>query len=194
MKKITNKDIYLRLHEKQTYINDILYVTKFFKDNKELKIPLLKKIKVNLSFKNIAFNKKRITPLLIILETLFSQYTYLQRSHKSILNLNIKKNDFVSCKIDLNKNNMYNFLDTLITYLPSLEKNKYIFLKNLKYNILNDYNIKLNNIYKFNQLKNLQNVLIQDINISIYFETFFYQEKIFLLSSLNQKLLKNINA
>nr|YP_009688824.1 ribosomal protein L5 [Cafileria marina]QEF30248.1 ribosomal protein L5 [Cafileria marina] len=186
--------MYLRLHEKQIYINDILYITKFFKDNKESKIPLLKKIKVNLSFKNIAFNKKRITPLLIILETLFSQYTYLQKSHKSILNLNIKKNDFVSCKIDLNKNNMYNFLDTLITYLPSLEKNKYIFLKNIKYNILNDYNIKLNNIYKFNQLKNLQNVLIQDINISIYFETFFYQEKIFLLSSLNQKLLKNINA
>ena len=146
-------------------------------------------MQIDLSFKNIGFNKKRITPLLIILEVLTSQYVYLQKSYKAILNLNIKKNAFIACKINLTKKNMYNFLNTLITYLPNLERKKYIYFKKVKYNILNDYNIKLNNIYKINKLKNLQSIFIQSFNINIYFTTSFYQEKIFLLSSLNQRLI-----
>jgi ribosomal protein L5 len=61
------------------------------------------------------------------------------KSKKNIIYLNIKKNTFVGCKVTLRENNIYEFLDTMLLYLPQLENIDLIKQQELNKNKFNNF-------------------------------------------------------
>jgi ribosomal protein L5 len=135
---LNNQLSYNRLYEKKIDVNDLCFITKFIKNNRQVNLKA-NKFLLNFSFKEINFNKKRVAPFLLILEILSNQRNTAMKSKKNIIYLNIKKNTFVGCKVTLRENNIYEFLDTMLLYLPQLENIDLIKQQELNKNKFNNF-------------------------------------------------------
>lgn len=135
---LNNQLSYNRLYEKKIDVNDLCFITKFIKNNRQINLKA-NKFLLNFSFKEINFNKKRVAPFLLILEILSNQRNTAMKSKKNIIYLNIKKNTFVGCKVTLRENNIYEFLDTMLLYLPQLENIDLIKQQELNKNKFNNF-------------------------------------------------------
>lgn len=175
---------YNRFHEKKIDVNDLCFITKFMKFQHN-KVAQINKIILNFSFKTIAFNKKRIALFLFILELLANRPNTTVKAKKHIIYLNIKKNSFVGCKITLRQKDCYDFIDTLILYLPRIEKTNLIKNHDVEKNKFNNFSFWLTQLFKFYSLQNLQNDFVQNLHITFVFNSWFKEEKVFLLTSNN---------
>lgn len=135
---LNNQLSYNRLYEKKIDVNDLCFITKFIKNNRQINLKA-NKFLLNFSFKEINFNKKRVAPFLLILEILSNQRNTAMKSKKNIIYLNIKKNTFVGCKVTLRENHIYEFLDTMLLYLPQLENIDLIKQQELNKNKFNNF-------------------------------------------------------
>lgn len=133
-----NQIFYNRFHEKKIDVSDLCFITKFLKTEKE-ELAKINKIILNFSFKTIAFNKKRIAMFLFILELLANRQNTAVKAKKQIIYLNIKRNTFVGCKVTLRRKDCYEFLDTLILYLPRLEKSNFFKKTDIEKNKFNNF-------------------------------------------------------
>lgn len=175
---------YKRFYEKKIDVNDLCFITKFIKNTRHFDVRA-SKILLNFSFKEINFNKKRVAPFLLIIEILSNQRNVTVKSKKNIIYLNIKKNTFVGCKVTLRKNNIYDFLDTISLYLPQLETNSIVHYNDLKKNKFNNFAFWLHQLFKFYQVKNLQQEFVQFLRVIVIFNSWFFEEKSFFFSSNN---------
>lgn len=125
----------------------------------------IKKICINISFKNIFFEKNKLIDSVLFLKLITNQKNKITKTGKKNIFLKIKKNSIIGCKITLRKNNLIIFLEKIIIFiLPEL--NNIIINKKGKNNI----NFKFSNILDFIEFKKefikCQNV--PSINISIH--------------------------
>lgn len=181
---LNNQLSYNRLYEKKIDVNDLCFITKFIKNNRQVNLKA-NKFLLNFSFKEINFNKKRVAPFLLILEILSNQRNTAMKSKKNIIYLNIKKNTFVGCKVTLRENNIYEFLDTMLLYLPQLENIDLIKQQELNKNKFNNFSFWLNQLFKFYQLKNLQQDFVQRLKVVVVFNSWLSEEKSFFFTSNN---------
>lgn len=113
-------------HYKQTICKDFLY-KKNFKNIFE--IPKIQKIVLNITYKNIINDKKSIIPGLLSLELICNQKLKWTSAHKSIASFKLRKNQIIGCKVDLRNENMYSFVEKLVTIvLPRIREFKGISL------------------------------------------------------------------
>lgn len=187
-RKLNNQLSYNRLYEKKINVNDLCFITKFIKNNRQINLKA-NKLLLNFSFKEINFNKKRVAPFLLILEILSNQRNTAMKSKKNIIYLNIKKNTFVGCKVTLRENNIYEFLDTMLLYLPQLENIDLIKQQELNKNKFNNFSFWLNQLFKFYQLKNLQQDFVQRLKVIVVFNSWLSEEKSFFFTSNNIPIL-----
>ena len=174
-----------RLHEKKLNITNLLFLTKFLKVKTNLTDNTILKIILNFSFRYINFNKKRITPFLLVLELLVNQKAFLTRSRKPILYLNIRQNALVGCKLTLRKKPIYKFLDNLVVFLPYLTDDKNLMDKLNKKTKSNFIIINWNNLFKISTLQNLSLDVLTNLSGNFIFKTWFIEEKVFVLLSNN---------
>jgi large subunit ribosomal protein L5 len=110
-----------------------------------------------------------ILPCLLALELIGFQKSFITRSKKSIIVLKIRKGMPIGCKITLRGNQMYTFLDILITQiLPKIQQfegfknTKFINEKTLSFHIKDNFIFPLieSNFERFQNLPSL-NITIQ---------------------------------
>jgi len=171
-----------RIKEKQNNSLNLFLNTKFIKLKKLKNTEKLNTIIVNTTFENINFNKKRISLFLVLLETICLQKTYKNIARKPLIFLNIKKNSFIGCKITLRDKNLYNFLDSLILFLPQVN-----YRLNTKFLNKNDtsFNFILSQILNFHEFFNIKQNILHKINLNFLFSSWLLEEKLFILTGLN---------
>ena len=101
---------------KELYDNEVLpkLMEKFGFKNK-LAVPKLQKIVVNMGVGSAHENKKLLETLAKQLGQLTGQKPVITKARKSIAGFKIREGYPVGCKVTLRKNNMYFFLDKLIS-------------------------------------------------------------------------------
>lgn len=110
-----------RFHTHFKHISSYDLITKGNYTN-SFQIPTLKTVTINISSIHLANEKKNIIPFLLVLELITGQQGKLTMSKKNKIHLKIKKGMVVGCKVTLNKNNSYEFLDTLTTLILPAQK------------------------------------------------------------------------
>lgn len=171
-----------RISEKKNNFIDLFLHTKFIKLKKLKNTEKLNSIILTTTFENINFNKKRISLFLVLLETICLQKTYKNISRKPLIFLNIKKGSFIGCKITLRNQNLYNFLDSLILFLPQVN-----YRLNTKFLNKNDisFNFMLTQIINFHEFFNIKQNILNKINLNFLFSSWLLEEKLFILTGLN---------
>ena len=164
------------------------FLTKFNILN-NLAQPVLNKIVLNFSFKNIAFNEKKVIPFFLALELITGQKGAVTIAKKPILMLKIQKGMLVGCKVTLRKKQIYRFLDYLLLALPRSEKFKGIFFNKIKNSNKNTFLINLYDLFIFYQLESELDHNIQQLQITYVFNTNIIEKKVFLLSSYKLPIL-----
>ncbi len=111
------KSIYLNryyTHYKNTISSDLI-----LKQNLKniFEIPKLEKIILNTSSKNIASDRKNIIINLLSLELISGKKPKWTRAHKSVSNFKLRENQIIGCKLDLKHNDMFTFLEKLVTVI-----------------------------------------------------------------------------
>lgn len=175
-------------HYKQIASYDL--ITKFNYKN-SFQIPQIKKISINLSSTNLAFEKKKIIPFLLVLELISGQKGGLTFSKKNKIHLKIKQGMVVGCKVTLNKLKSHVFLENLILFvLPNINNFKGFSL-NKKSPL--ELSFKINNILNFMELQNefLHFSNIPPLNITIQTDSSNIEDTKILLNSFNFPIKKN---
>jgi large subunit ribosomal protein L5 len=149
---------------KNHYQNVIVYdlITKLHYQN-VFEIIKISKIYLNIGFKNANIEKKKLINLIVLLKLITNQNSSLTRSKKDNIFFKIKKGSIVGCKVTLQKDNIYLFLEKfLIFILPNI--------KNLQINSKNILNFQILNILDFFELKTefLKFNKISSIDVSIH--------------------------
>ena len=81
-------------------------------------IPQCIVIALNFGFKEINFEKKYMVLYFFLLEIFTAQKCIITNSSKNLISFKIKKGSVTGCKVSLQNENLYNFLDTLLLGLP----------------------------------------------------------------------------
>jgi len=79
------------------------------------------KIVLNIGFKAIKFEKKRMVLHFLLLELLTSQKCVITVSKKNLIAFKIKKGSVTGCKVTLRAEHLQLFFDTLLLALPRSE-------------------------------------------------------------------------
>lgn len=177
----------LNNHVKQIVSYDL--ITKFNYTN-SFQIPSMTNITINMSSVDLAFEKKRIIPLLLVLELITGQKGCITLSKKNKIHLKIKKGMVVGCKVSLNKKNSYQFIENLITLVLPYVKNFKGYTFNHKSPSVISFTIE--NILNFPELQNefLHFSNLPPINISINLNSSTIEESELFLSSFNFPIKK----
>lgn len=130
------------------------------------------KICLNLGFKDINLNKKKLIKFMLFLKLISNQKIKITNSKKNNIFLKIKKNSIIGCKIVLRKENMYIFLEKLILFIIQ-NLNIKVNIKNK--NILNFQIINFIDFIEF-QKEFLKIKELPPLNISIHTNTKNYKE------------------
>jgi ribosomal protein L5 len=123
----------------------------------------IKKIYININFKNIFLEKNKIINSILFLKLLLNKKIKINKLKKNNIFLKIKKNTIIDCKTILYKKTLFFFLEKFILFiLPEINK-----IKLKKKNIIN---FKFNNILDFIEFKTefIKFKNIPAINISLY--------------------------
>ena len=101
-------------HYKETIAYDLL-----LKQNigNFLEIAQLEKIILNTTSKIIVSDKKNIIPGLIALQLVSGQHQKITSAEKSIAGFKLRENQVIGCKVTLRGEQMFNFLEKLITII-----------------------------------------------------------------------------
>ena len=156
--------------------------------NNLYEIPIIKKITIQSTSKHIVDNKKHILSLIYALKLITGQKPLLIKSKKSIASFKIREGMIIGVKVILRKENLYNFLDNLITLV--LPKNKIIKKININKKKL-AFNLGIDDIKKFNEIE-YNSFLFKKfygLNINIDFDKKVLKKEILLLSSLKVPLI-----
>lgn len=178
----------------KTYSKEIIeldYITKFnlINNHRQGKI---KEIVLNFSFKNIDFNKKKVIPFFMTLELITGQKCKITRSSQPVMALKLRKGAMVGCKVTLQKDNLYKFLDYLLLALPRSENFKGILIKKVKKSNNNTFSFNLEDLFTFYQAELDLNPIIQYLDVTFIMNTFSFEEKLFLLSSYKFPLINRL--
>jgi large subunit ribosomal protein L5 len=157
---------------KEHYNNVVLYdlITKFNYNN-VFEISKILKISLNVGVKNASnINRKKISTLITLLESISGLSSKPTISKKNKIILKIKKGDITGCKITLRNNDLYFFLNKLLLFiLPNNKKYKGFFLNkknknNFSFNIQNFLNfLELEKeFFKFKDISYINTTLISN--------------------------------
>ena len=144
-------------------------------------IPKITKICLNIGFKDVNIEKKKLINIILLLKLITNQKPLITKSKKNNIFLKIKKNDIIGCKMTLRKKNIFIFLEKILIFvLPNLKKINFNF-KNK--NILN---FQIKNILYFFEFKNefLKFKNIPPIDVSIHTNVKNNNELFLLLNSV----------
>ena len=184
MKELVN----LRFLDNEYNSTQLEFLTKFNVTN-NLSQPKLNKIVLNFSFKDIAFNEKKVIPFFLALELITGQKSAVTVAKKPVLVLKVHKGTLTGCKVTLRKKQLFKFLDHLALALPRSEKFKGIFLDKIKKSNSNTFSINLYDLFIFYQLESELDPNVQQLQIVFVFNTKLIEEKVFLLSSYKLPIL-----
>lgn len=168
--------------EKLNYNDKLYFITKFNQTNL-ISNSSLTKIIAHFSFKAINFDKKKSLLFLLLLELITNQKCCITRSKKNIIVMKIRTGSLTGCKVTLRKNNLYRFIDSIILSLPRLEDLSFLSLKKNRYIKGKTISFKFIDLFSFYQIEKLMVSYINKLELNWVFNTFIWQEKIFLLMS-----------
>ena len=86
-----------------------------FKYNNVMEVPRLEKIVVNMGVGDGAANSKLLEAAVADLEAITGQKAVITKAKKAIAGFKIREGQGIGCKVTLRGENMYNFLDKLIS-------------------------------------------------------------------------------
>jgi len=174
----------LRFKENRDYTQPLHSATIFPYENIHT-FGALNKIILNLSLKEVDFNKKKALPFFLAMELLTNQKCVATLSSKNVLTWKLRKGALVGCKVTLRAHNLYEFIDNLNLTLPRMEKFKGIALQMLTKKPTNSFSLTLTELILFYpiELGLGINTEVKKIEINFLFKNFSIQEKIFLLTT-----------
>jgi len=157
--------------------------------NNIFKIPIINKIVLNIGLKNSNMEKKKMISIVLLLRLIVNQHILNTKSKKNNIIFKIKKGDIMGCKVTLQKQNVYIFLEKLIIFiLPNIKDFKGIYINKKSSNILN---LKIKNILNFFELEKefLKFQNLPFIDISIHTTSKSYNYLYVLLNQFNIPLI-----
>lgn len=157
-----------RIETKKQNISDLFFITKFLKFKNKHNLTVIDRLILSITFENINFNKKRISLFLILIEMLTLQKIQKNLSRKVYVYLNLRKNSFIGCKINLRKKNLENFIDDLVLFLPLLKtrlSTKLLASNNFSFNFV------LSQLINLYQMTNIKQNYVNKINLTFIFSS-----------------------
>ena len=101
---------------KERYIKEIVPSLKAKYNYKSvMEVPKLSKIVVNIGVGDATGNSKLLDAALAELELITGQKPVVTKARKSIAGFHVREGQSIGCKVTLRGENMYNFLDKLVT-------------------------------------------------------------------------------
>ena len=179
----------IRAQENFLGITQLESLTKFNYKNQLSQIKI-KKISLYFNFKYINYKEKKIFSFFLTLELLSNQKCFIIFSKKANIQLNIKKDSILGCKVTLRAINMYLFLDHLFFALLKYDKFIGLLFNKLLNNITNNFIFNIKDLFIFFQLEMELNPIIKYLQLSLDFNTNSIEHKIFLLNSFNIPVFK----
>lgn len=116
-------------------------------------IPKIEKIILNTSSNRIIADKKHIIPALISLEIISGQKLKYTSAEKSIASFKLRKNQIIGCKVNLQNQFMFDFLEKVVTIiLPKIREFSGINMNS--FNCYGNLTLGLKEILSFPELEN----------------------------------------
>ena len=101
---------------KEKYLKEIVPSLKSKYNYKSvMEVPKLEKIVVNIGVGDATTNSKLLDAALADLEQITGQKPVVTKARKSIAGFHVREGQSIGCKVTLRGENMYNFLDKLVT-------------------------------------------------------------------------------
>lgn len=101
---------------KEKYINEIVpSLIKKHNYTTMMEVPKLEKIVINMGIGDATTNSKLLEAGMKDLELITGQKPVLTKSRKSIAGFKLREGQSIGCKVTLRGNNMYNFMDKLVS-------------------------------------------------------------------------------
>ena len=101
---------------KERYVNEIVpSLIKKHNYTTIMEVPKLEKIVINMGVGDATTNSKLIEAAVKDLELISGQKPVVTRARKSIAGFKLREGQAIGCKVTLRGNNMYNFMDKLVS-------------------------------------------------------------------------------
>jgi len=101
---------------KEKYLKEIVpSLQKKYNYKSVMQVPKLEKIVVNIGVGDATTNSKLLDAAVADLELITGQKPVVTKARKSIAGFHVREGQSIGCKVTLRGENMYNFLDKLIT-------------------------------------------------------------------------------
>ena len=101
---------------KEKYVNEIVpSLIKKHNYTTIMEVPKLEKIVINMGVGDATSNSKLIEAAVKDLELISGQKPVVTRARKSIAGFKLREGQAIGCKVTLRGNNMYNFMDKLVS-------------------------------------------------------------------------------
>ncbi len=101
---------------KEKYLNEVVPSLKQKHDYKSImEIPKLEKIVINMGVGDATSNSKLLEAAVKDLEAIAGQKPVITKARKSIASFKVREGQSIGCKVTLRGDNMYNFMDKLIS-------------------------------------------------------------------------------
>lgn len=101
---------------KEKYLNEIVPSLQKKHDYKSvMEVPKLDKVVINMGVGDATSNSKLIEAALKDLEVISGQHPVVTKARKSIAGFKVREGQAIGCKVTLRGENMYNFIDKLIS-------------------------------------------------------------------------------
>lgn len=101
---------------KEKYLNEIVpSLTKKHNYKSVMEVPKLEKIVINMGVGDATSNSKLLEAAVHDLELISGQKPVITKARKSIAGFKVREGQSIGCKVTLRGENMYNFLDKLIS-------------------------------------------------------------------------------
>ena len=101
---------------KEKYLNEIVpSLTNKYNYKTIMEVPKLEKIVINMGVGDATGNSKLLEAAVHDLELISGQKPVITKARKSIAGFKVREGQSIGCKVTLRGENMYNFLDKLVT-------------------------------------------------------------------------------
>ena len=101
---------------KERYLKEIVpSLQKKYNYKSVMEVPKLEKIVVNIGVGDATTNSKLLDAAVTDLELITGQKPVVTKARKSIAGFHVREGQSIGCKVTLRGENMYNFLDKLVT-------------------------------------------------------------------------------
>ena len=101
---------------KEKYLNEVVSsLMNKYNYNSVMEVPKLEKIVINMGVGDATGNSKLLDAAVADLAKISGQKPVVTRAKKSIAGFKVRENQAIGCKVTLRGDNMYNFLDKLIS-------------------------------------------------------------------------------